>query len=224
MSVPTAFKQAIVGPLLKKPRLDMNNLKNYRPVSNLPFVSKIIEKVVASRIEDHLDKHKLHDNRRPAYHSFHSTETVLIRVHHDIATALDNNSCSILVMLDLSAAFNVIDHGILHQHLEYTFGISRSAFSWIKSYPSDRSQQIAIGSAVGFMSTRNGCTPSFSAWTETLLHIFETNWRHLWKPQHGLPLIRRWFPDLHLSTYRFTSAICPWSSRFASTTYTSGCV
>ena len=51
MSVPTAFKQAIVGPLLKKPRLDMNNLKNYRPVSNLPFVSKIIEKVVASRIE-----------------------------------------------------------------------------------------------------------------------------------------------------------------------------
>ena len=59
MSVPTAFKQAIVRPLLKKPRLDMNDLKNYRPVSNLPFVSKIIEKVVASRIEDHLDKHKL---------------------------------------------------------------------------------------------------------------------------------------------------------------------
>jgi hypothetical protein len=130
MSVPTAFKQAIVGPLLKKPRLDMNNLKNYRPVSNLPFVSKIIEKVVASRIEDHLDKHKLHDNRRPAHHSFHSTETVLIRVHHDIATALDNNSCSILVMLNFSAAFNVIDHGILHQHLDYTFGISRSALSY----------------------------------------------------------------------------------------------
>jgi hypothetical protein len=82
-------------------------------------------------------------------------------------------------MLNFSAAFNVIDHGILHQHLDYTFGISRSALSWIKSYPSDRSQQIAIGSAVGFMSTHNWCTPRFSAWTETLLHIFETNWRHL---------------------------------------------
>jgi hypothetical protein len=125
MSVPTAFKQTIVRPLLKKPGLNMNNLKNYRPVSILPFVSKIIEKeVVASRIEDHLDKHKLHDNRQSAYHSLHSTETALLRVHHDIATALDNNSCSILVMLDLSAAFDVIDHGILYQRLEYTFGIS----------------------------------------------------------------------------------------------------
>ena len=124
MSVPTAFKQTIVRPLLKKPGLNMNNLKNYRPVSILPFVSKIIEKVVASRIEDHLDKHKLHDNRQSAYHSLHSTETALLRVHHDIATALDNNSCSILVMLDLSAAFDIIDHGILYQRLEYTFGIS----------------------------------------------------------------------------------------------------
>jgi hypothetical protein len=70
----------------------MNNLKNYRLVSNLPFVSKIIEKVVASRIEDHFDKHKLHDNRQSANRSFHSTETALLRVHHDIATALDNNS------------------------------------------------------------------------------------------------------------------------------------
>ena len=124
MSVPISFKQAIVRPLLKKLGLDMNNLKNYRPVSNLPFVSKIIEKVVALRIEDHLDKHKLHDNRQSVYRPVHSTETALLRVHHDIATALDNNSCSILVMLDLSAAFDVIDHGILYQRLEYTFGIS----------------------------------------------------------------------------------------------------
>ena len=78
MSVPTAFKQAIVRPFLKKTGLDMNNLKNYRPVSNLPFVSNIIEKVVASRIEDHLDKHKLHENRQSAYRSFHSTETALL--------------------------------------------------------------------------------------------------------------------------------------------------
>ena len=90
----------------------MHNLKNYRPVLNLPFVSKIIEKVVTSRIEDHLDKHKFHDNRQTADRSFHFTETVLLRVHHGIATALDNNSCSILVMLDLSAAFDFIDHGI----------------------------------------------------------------------------------------------------------------
>ena len=149
MSVPTAFKQTIVRPLLKKPGLNMSNLKNYRPVSILPFVSKIIEKeVVASRIEDHLDKHKLHDNRQSAYHSLHSTETALLRVHHDIATALDNNSCSILVILDLSAAFDVFHHGILYQRLEYTFGISGSALAWIKSYLRNRSQQVANGSAL----------------------------------------------------------------------------
>ena len=117
MSVPISFKQAIVRPLFKNPGLDMNNLKNYRPVSNLPFVSKIIEKVVASRIKDQLDKHKLHDNRQSAYRSFHSTETALLRVHHDIAAALYNNSCSILVMRDLSAAFDIIDHGMLYQRL-----------------------------------------------------------------------------------------------------------
>jgi hypothetical protein len=95
--------------LLKKPRLDMNNLKNYRPVSNLPFVSKIIEKVVASRIEDHLDKHKLHDNRRPAYHSFHSTETVLIRVHHDILRVLMNPTAEpMAICCDLSLGYDFI--------------------------------------------------------------------------------------------------------------------
>jgi hypothetical protein len=87
-------------------------------------------------------------NRQSAYRSCHSTETALLRVHHDIATVLDNNSCSILVMLDLSAAFDVLDHGILYQRLEYTFGISGSALAWIKSYLSNRSQQVAIGSAL----------------------------------------------------------------------------
>ena len=130
-------------------------------------MSKIIQKVVASRIEDYLDKHKLHDNRQSAYRSFHSTDTVLLRVHHDIATALDNNSCSILVMLDLSAAFDVIDHEILYQGLEYTFEISGSALAWIKSYLSNRSQQIAIG----FPSIHNWCTPRFSARNETTAYF-----------------------------------------------------
>ena len=173
----------------------MNNLKNYRPVSNLPFVSKIIEKVVATRIGDHLDKYKLHDNWQ------------LLRVHHEIVAALDNNSCSILVMLDLSAAFHVIDNGIFYQSLEYTFGISGSALAWIKPYLSDRSQQIAIHwfCFVGFPRTHNWCTPRFSARTETLQHIFETNWWHLWKPRYGLSLLRRWYSNLHRSkaTWQF---------------------
>ena len=116
--VPSDFKQAIVRPLLKKLGLGKEVLKNYRPVSNLPFVSKIVEKVVAKRNEHHLDNNFLHDNLQSAYRSCHSTETTLLRVHHDIATSLDNNCCAVLVMLDLSATFDVIEHHILFRRLE----------------------------------------------------------------------------------------------------------
>ena len=107
--VPACFKKANVRPLLKKPNLDKEVLNNYRPVSNLPFLSKILEKVVAKRLESHLSIHRLHDNHQSAYRTGHSTETALLKVHHDITEALDNKCMTALVMLDLSAAFDVID-------------------------------------------------------------------------------------------------------------------
>lgn len=145
-SVPTIFKQATVRPLLKKPGLDKENLKNYRPVSNLPFVSKIVEKVVSARIENHLNANNLMDSKQSAYRSCHSTETALLKVHHDVVTALDKNCCCILVMLDLSSAFDVIDHQILFQRLKHSYGITGSALAWIKSYLCDRRQCVAVGS------------------------------------------------------------------------------
>ena len=151
--VPSDFKQAIVRPLLKKPGLDKEVLKNYCPVSNLPIVSKIVEKVVAKRIEHHLNSNFLHGNLQSAYRSCHSTETALLRVHHDIATALGNNCGAVLVMLDLSAAFDVIDLNILFRRLEHTYGIASSALSWIKSYLSDRSLCIAVGSVLSDSQT-----------------------------------------------------------------------
>jgi hypothetical protein len=86
----------------------------------------------------------LHDDMQSAYRTGHSTETALLRVHHDITYALDNNACVILLMLDLSSAFDVIDHDILFDRLQYSFGISGSALSWIRSYLTDRSQCISI--------------------------------------------------------------------------------
>jgi hypothetical protein len=73
-------------------------------------------------------------------------ETALLRVHHDITLALDNNICAVLVMLDLSAAFDIIDHTILFQRLEYSYDISGPALAWIRSYLTNRTQRIAIGS------------------------------------------------------------------------------
>ena len=127
--VPATFRKAVVPPLLKKPGLDQNVRKNYRPVSNLPFVSKILEKVVANRLEEHLESNSLHDDLQSAYRTCHSTETALLRVHHDITLALDNNSCAVLVMFDLSAAFDVIDHPILIERLQYSYGITGQALT-----------------------------------------------------------------------------------------------
>lgn len=147
-TVPQAFKRAIVRPLLKKYNLDKEVMKNYRPVSNLSFTSKVVEKVVASRIERHLESNSLYDNVQSAYRAYHSTETALLRVHHDITSALDKNCCTVLLMLDLSAAFDVIDHNILLNRLEFSFGISGTALSWIQSYLTNRTQSVAIGTVL----------------------------------------------------------------------------
>ena len=120
-------------------------MKNCRPVSNLPFLSKILEKLVVKRLESHLSSHRLHENLQSAYRTGHSTGTALLNVHHGIAEALDRMCMVALVLLDLSAAFDVINHKIFQTRLEHSFGVTGSAISWIKSYLGDRSQCVAIG-------------------------------------------------------------------------------
>ena len=105
-SVPKDFKSARIRPLLKKSGLDQDLLKNYRPVSNLPFIPKVLEKVVDKRLERHLSENKLHEGFQSAYRRFHSTESALLKVQNDILQSLDNNCVIVLVLLDLSAALN----------------------------------------------------------------------------------------------------------------------
>ena len=87
--------------------------KNYRPVSNLPFVSKVLEKVVSSRIDEHLTVNNLHEEHQSAYKKLHSTETALVKVQNVILQSLGQNEVTVLVLLDLSAAFDTIDHETL---------------------------------------------------------------------------------------------------------------
>ena len=82
--VPPDFKRAVIRPLLKKSTLDKEGLQNYRPVSNLPFASKLVEKVVARQMNDHVDGNTLRDKMQSAYRSGHSTETALLRIKNDI--------------------------------------------------------------------------------------------------------------------------------------------
>ena len=114
-------------------------------MSNLPFISKIIEKVVNTRIEQQLLENNLHDPLQSAYRKHHSTETALIKIQHDIVQALDSGRVAALVLLDLSAAFDTIDHTILFKRLKETHGMSVDALLWMASYLRQRCQQVIIG-------------------------------------------------------------------------------
>ncbi|WP_419610691.1 RNA-directed DNA polymerase, partial [Thiolapillus sp.] len=141
---PSCMKSAVVKPLLKKPSLDPNVLKHFRPVSNLPFVSKLIEKLVLDQLFRHLDHNNLWHTFQSAYRPKHSTETALLRVLNDLLTASDSGSISILTLLDLSAAFDTIDHSILLTRLDSTFGIRDLALSFFRSYLQDRTQVVTV--------------------------------------------------------------------------------
>ena len=108
--VPACFKREVVRPLLKRPGLDNEVLNNYRPVSNLPYVSKLLEKIVEHRLKDHLDINNLRDFYQSAYRNNYSAETALVKVQNDIAAALGQKRVVVLVMPDLPSACDVIDH------------------------------------------------------------------------------------------------------------------
>ena len=139
-SMPSKLKEAVLKPLLKKTNLDQTEFKNYRPVSNLSFLSKIIEKAVALQLTSYLEDNHLYEPLQSAYKKSHSTETALIKVHNDIVTAIDSGHSVILVLLDLSAAFDTVDHRILIRRLSTRFGIRNRALDWFVSYLSDRTQ------------------------------------------------------------------------------------
>ena len=142
--VPRELKRALVTPLLKKPNLDTNVLKHYRPVSNLHYVSKILEKILAMQLSHHLHENNPLEPHQSAYHTAHSTETALVRVSNDILRATDNKQSVFLVLLDMSSAFDTIDHSILLSMLNQRYAIGGTALKRFGSYLSDRTQQVRI--------------------------------------------------------------------------------
>ncbi|XP_058024600.1 uncharacterized protein LOC131190994 [Ahaetulla prasina] len=115
---PAALKEAVVRPLLKKPSLDPAVLGNYRPVSNLRFTAKVVESAVACQLPQHLDEAVYLDPFQSGFWPRYSTETALVALVDDLWRARDRGYSSALVLLDLSVAFDTIDHGILLRWLE----------------------------------------------------------------------------------------------------------
>ncbi len=146
--VPGNFKHAVVQPLIKKPGMDPTELANFRPISKLPFLSKVLEKIVYSQLMAYLKDHNILEVFQSGFKMLHSTESALLKVFNDIFLATDTGDCVILVLLDLTAAFDTVDHEILISRLEQWVGIKGIALQWFRSYLKDRTFCVSCGDAV----------------------------------------------------------------------------
>ena len=141
---PQCFKSALVTPILKKRCLDHNDLNNYRPVSNLCFIAKKLEKLVLSQVSSYLNSHNLYNTCQSAYRPGHSTETALLKVVNDLFLSLNKGNISVLALLDFSSAFDTIDHTILVNRLHTDFGFTDTVPQWFSSYLTDRTHYISL--------------------------------------------------------------------------------
>ena len=119
--VPKSWKSAQITLLLKKPSLDHNVASFYRPISNLPVFSKLSKRLVLNEVMNYLNNSNLLPTQQSAYRRHHSTETAVTKVYSDILGAADDGKLSLLILLDLSAAFDLVDHSILLKRLENTW-------------------------------------------------------------------------------------------------------
>ena len=180
-SLPLSQRHAIVTPLLKKYNLDRSDTKNYRPVSNLSFLSKTVERLVSRRITIHLSENNLMPSKQSAYRKGHSTETVLLRVTSDILSAMDRGQVTLLCLLDLSAAFDTVDIDLLVHRLNTSFGLQGTALKWVHNFLTERTQQVRYGQTCSTVGSLQCGVPQgsvlgpllFSLYTAELFDVVE---------------------------------------------------
>ena len=141
------LKSAVILPLIKDLDAFMDNdiLKNYRPVSNLMLVEKLIERVVSIRLNKHMTENDLHSEQQHGYKKGHSKETLPLKVLNDLLLACDEQKPTILMLLDLSAAFDTVDQVKLLEILHDEIGVTGTALKWFKSFLTERTQRVKIG-------------------------------------------------------------------------------
>ena len=139
------LKEAVVRPLLKKAGLDPDNFANFRPISNTSFVSKIIERIVHRRINTHMDQNGLHSHTQFGYKKNHGTETLLVHFIDSLMVAVDKGLGVVVVLIDLSAAFDTVNHDVLLRILGQEIGLRGTALKWFRSFLTNRSQRVSTG-------------------------------------------------------------------------------
>src|SRR6218665_2224432 len=133
------IKHSLVTPLLKKANLEKENSSNYRHLSNLSFLSKLTQRIVLARLNNYLSSNSLLNLHQSGFTKHHSTGTLLVSLYKKVVSAVSHQQVSCLCLLDISAAFDTIDHSIFLQRLSSWFGVSGTALLWFQSYLSTRS-------------------------------------------------------------------------------------
>ena len=138
---PNCWKHAKVIPVPK-------SSSEYRPISILPFLSKVLERLLHNQINTYLNDHQLLFNKQSGFRTGHSCVSSLISVSEDIRSNIDNGGITFLVLLDHSKAFDSVNHDILCKKIYNNFYFSSTASSLIRTYLSDRYQSVSVGEAV----------------------------------------------------------------------------
>ena len=212
---PSCFKTAIIKPLIKKHSLPKDDLSSYRPISNLNFISKLLERIIYNRLQAHLSSFPSIAAFQSAYRKYHSVETALLRIQNDLLLGIENRHVTALVLLDLSAAFDTIDHNILLTRLASVFGICGSAIDTLASYISNRSQFVKIDSHSSDAATLSSGVPQgsvlgpllFSLYTTPICHLLENSGVSFHLYADDTQLYIAFFPQDHSSALLHLSSI-----------------
>ena len=185
--LPSSEKHAIVTPLLKKTGLDTADITNYRPVSNLTFMSKVVERAVAIQLNEYLTLNGLLPRCQSAYRKKHSTETAMLRVTSDFLSAADQQKVTLLGLLDMSAAFDCVDHTILLRRLQQGAGLAGDVIGWIRSFLTGRTQQVVYNGTMSTVRPVHFGVPQGSV-LGPILYILYTTELECIVERHGLTL------------------------------------
>ena len=143
--LPSSQKRSILVPVIKREGLDKTDPTNFRPIANVPFISKVIEKIVACQLTSYLETSNLLPTIQSGFRKGHSTETLLLCLLSDIYGAIDRSQITLLALFDVSAAFDTVDHEILSERLQITFGLSGSFLCWLESFLGERTLCVVHG-------------------------------------------------------------------------------
>ena len=168
------LKSAVLRPLIKEmdSLMDSDVYKNYRPVSNLEILGKLIERVVGSRMDSHMDTNNLHSRKQYAYKRLHSTEMLLAKIVDELLLSCDKKKITLLLFLDLSAAFDTVDQRKLLNILSDEIGVRGTALKWFESFLLGRTQKVKIGDAYSVENMLDYGVPQGSILGPKLFNIY----------------------------------------------------